>query len=233
MSLRAKNPIVGDFELEKAFAMHGHRLCLLVALCLFSNCTAQQFFPGKCASVCQSASDFQPRLPSTPVGFTDRASQWGIVTLNQIKANLGATSPPGVGRVLAIVSTCMYEATTLFSENLQPVAAKDANKIWLSSPDMLDSAIDGAAVKALVTIFGAFGSVSMVGDFLEEIMGSGSKDSFMPFVRDGSKSFDATFPVIAKLTLTKSLAMQAGSLVCQKVLEKVRCAELISQPISR
>lgn len=146
-------------------------LCALLLVC--NLCTAQQNYPEKCGDRCKEDSDFQKPLPRSPEGMKSRVAQWSVVALNQIKANLQSTSPPGVGRALGLFSACMYEAATLFDEGLEPYAAKNFFKIGRLDSGQLDSAIDGAAHRALTYLFGDFGSVKEVDSFLESLGHSG------------------------------------------------------------
>lgn len=195
-----------------------------VVLMVIGHCTAQQYFPSQCESRCQSLSDFQQPLPRRPVGVNTRAAKWSIVALNQIRDNLGRTSPPGVSRALAIFSTCMFEGLSLFNGDLQPFAAKDLFKVGVFDPELSDRAIDGAAVRALTYIFQGLGTVGQVEKFLGEMGDVGGEDisSFMGFMGKGQpKSYNGFPDIFDVKKMTSGLAMKAGSIACDKVIEKV------------
>lgn len=156
----------------------GQGLVLCLVLAFLSVCTAHQYFPEKCSDRCSKASDYQQPLPNRPEGMNSRVAQWSIVALNQIKTNLESASPPGVGRALGLFSTCMYEATTLFDEDLEPFAAKNFFKIGRFDQKQLNKAIDGAAHRALTYLFRDFASVDEVDRFLENDGGSGGYRGF-------------------------------------------------------
>lgn len=198
---------------------------LCVTLLAVSHCAAQQYFPSECQNKCNSLSDFQVPLPRTPTGVKTQAAKWSIVALNQIRDNLGRTSPPGASRALAIFSTCMYEGMALFDGNLKPFAAQDLFKVGVFDPDLVDRAIDGAAVRALTYVFQTFSTVGEVEKALWNMGVASGEDisSFLSFMGRGQPKRYTGFPDIFDVKrMTPALAIKAGSIACDKVIEKVK-----------
>ncbi|GMH41227.1 hypothetical protein BSKO_09137 [Bryopsis sp. KO-2023] len=183
--------------------------------------TAQQFFPESCAGTCTGPENFATSLPKGPTGTGTRPSEWTIVTLNQIKANLGTTSPPGVGRALAIVSTCMYEAVSLFeAEGLQPWAVRDFKKIG-GGTEQMNYAIDGAALTALQSLFSGFTSFSSVVQALQTI--NSSEDVRSLFSKEEASAMKDAARAQAEQgfdTLSTKMALALGAAACDDVIAK-------------
>lgn len=181
-------------------------------LSLLNYVQGEQYFPSECAGKCQSLDDYQVAMPAERGSMNSRVAEWSIMALNLIKKNLDNTSPPGIGRALAIFSTCMYEATTLFDEDLVPYTSKQASKGNAFDSELINRAIDGAASRALQVIFGRFGNVDGVDEFLREK----TRDD------EEIKSPSTEFPEKYKSEgLTATLAMNAGQFACDRVIKKV------------
>lgn len=209
-------------------AVSARRLGLSALLLVLSVVAAEaqtQFFPQRCENACNSLSDFIFGLPARPRGDDSKPVQWGTVAINLVKRNLGSTSPPGVGRALGILSTCMYEATTLFDSGLYPYAANGYKKIGLKNPGLLDVAIDGAAYTALETVFQGFSGSEELLDILCKI-GAADIETLTDFAYNWKwgavkKVVTAALESRGVSFLSNRLALQAGSLACQKVIDQV------------
>ena len=71
-----------------------------------------------CQQHCISERDFVQDLPveTGPVGHGDnRAYDWSIVALIQLKSNIHNLSPASAARVCGLVGTCLYEAAALYN----------------------------------------------------------------------------------------------------------------------
>ncbi|GMH41183.1 hypothetical protein BSKO_09093 [Bryopsis sp. KO-2023] len=198
----------------------GRAAMVLGLLCGAANAIDPQYFPKNCAKICKGPEDFATPLPPGPTGKGNRPSEWSIVTLNQIKANLGTTSPPGVGRALAIVSMCMYEAVSLFeSENLEPWAAKDFEKI--DDNEYMDDVIDGAAFTALEYLFEDFDSFESVPESLKEINKAKDTKSLLSRARTlAAKGLAKAQAKVGFKLLNTKIALATGAIACDEVIEK-------------
>lgn len=189
-------------------------------LCSFGSAVDPQFFPESCAQTCADPSSFTSPLPPGPTGTSTRPGEWAIVTLNQIKANLGTTSPPGVGRALAVVSLCIYEAVSLFeSEGLNSWAATDFMKIGAEDNDKMGAVVDGAAFTALQGAFSGFGSFSAVPEALQAINGG---DVQVLLTEEATAAKDeAKAQALAGFSgLSPKMALAVGASACDAVIAK-------------
>lgn len=200
----------------------GRAVVVLGLLCGAAVATDPQFFPKSCKKTCKKASDFASRLPPGPTGKGNRPSEWAIVTLNQIKANLGTTSPPGVGRALAVVSMCVYEAVSLFESNdLKPWAATKFKKIEPEDDEYMDDVIDGAAFTALEYLFEEFDSFDAVPESLKEInTGKDTKSLLSRLLKTGAKGLAKTQARVGFKVLNGKIALATGAIACEEVIEK-------------
>ncbi|CAD7698096.1 unnamed protein product [Ostreobium quekettii] len=154
----------------------GHRrifcvaLALFVALLLAHEGAAEVFFPSKCESICSKEDEYEDHLPEHPDPNDDnRAHQWSVVLLNQIRDNQNDLSPPGVSRALGVFSACLHDAVAAHSEDMEPAYAfKAVTRDPDANPSLM---IDGAAYHAIGAMFHGKPSMQKVYQFMYEASG--------------------------------------------------------------
>ena len=88
-------------------------LSLLAVFILVNYVRGTAYSSGSCASTC-AAGDFIEELSDEFIdNGENRAYFWSAVAMLQLAANIEDQSPPGAGRVAAIVGTCIYEAAAM------------------------------------------------------------------------------------------------------------------------
>ncbi|GMH35360.1 hypothetical protein BSKO_03228 [Bryopsis sp. KO-2023] len=145
------------------------------------------YYPSKCSKVCTEDSFFEEELPEDVEG--NRAYQWSIKLLSQIKANIDEQSPPGVGRMLAVFSACVYNAAASFKSwkpaFIKKIPGESRKDSFCLAPllDMpvascgevlVDDVIDGAAFTAISAMFSDKSSFVGAAQFLQKIAGKSS-----------------------------------------------------------
>lgn len=128
------------------------------------------YHPPKCSKICEQKNFFEEDLPEEPEG--NKAYQWSIQLLSQLKENINAQSPPGVGRALAVFSACVYNAAAAF-RNWKPAFI---DKIPGEKPCgtlLVDDVINGAAFTAISSMFSDKRSFVKTANFFQLV----SKDS--------------------------------------------------------
>eukprot|EP00803_Ostreobium_quekettii_P008590 evm.model.scf_1054.2 EVM.evm.TU.scf_1054.2 scf_1054:45168-50008(+) len=109
-----------------------------------------QFNSPKCSRLCRDPREFETPLPPSPRGELNRAHDWGVVLLNQIHANFDDLTPPGVARIIALVSSCVHDVVAYDTDGMTPVYTKTTE---LTPGFNVDRAIDGAAFTAIKSMF--------------------------------------------------------------------------------
>lgn len=200
------------------FAMEGRRLVHSLALLLVLGVAKLQegrgeiFHPERCATIC-SQEEYETPLPVAPSLLDgNRAYQWSIVLLNQIKENLPSLSPPGVGRMLGIFGSCLHDAAAMYTAEMKPAFANTIEEYEEGSS--VELAIDGAAYQALSSMFEGRPSFDKVYDFL--LKASGEDVVFLQFKND----------FLVRLNGIKGnedfKAFTIGKLACADVIEEIQ-----------
>jgi len=137
------------------------------------NIVGPQYNSQKCSRLCRDPREFETSLPPSPRGELNRAHDWGIVLLNQIHDNFDNLTPPGVARIIALLSSCVHDVVAYDTDGMTPVYAKATELI----PGFnVDRAIDGAAFTAIKSMFEGDASFQNVQAYLNLV----SPPSFGP-----------------------------------------------------
>lgn len=195
-------------------------LALLVLWAGFAQCVV--YYPPTCAQLC-GEGDFIPKLPLEhgPVADAENgAYAWAVEALIQTKLNFANLSPPAVGRVTAVVGSCLYEAAALSEEYYGTSLDYSFKFPEAGNADVIRHTLDGAGFWAVYTIFGQSEYFPRVLKHYTAFSGRDIEDLIPAMEAAAKLPLTDVEASIGYYSIDRPTAVAAGAAVCQRVIEK-------------